>query len=417
MQKVKLGDVLDVRRGVSLPGEYYSEEGELIRLTLGNFNYPDGGFKENTTKTDVYFNGEVKDEFILNKGDIITPLTEQVAGLLGETARIPESNKYIQSGDVALIIPYEDVLDSSFAYYLISSDIIKTQLGAAAQQTKIRHTSPDKIKDCDAWLPDLQYQKKAGHLLDLIYGKIDNNNFICNKIEKISKDIYQYWFMQFDFPNNDGAPYKSSGGKMEKDKNYGYDVPEGWTVKRLKDVCETRLGGTPDTHILEYWNGDIRWLNSGEIAKSPILESEKKITERGLKESSTSFSKAGDVLLSITRYIRPSILGVDACYNQSVVAVVQNEKYHTSFLYPFLVSNIDIYMNLRTGAQQPHINKDIVDNTAIVCPPDIIMSKYYGIVEPLYSMLIARAKENMQLENMVNFLKPLLMNKQVEFND
>ncbi len=416
MQKVKLGDVLDVKRGASLPGEYYSEKGKLIRLTLGNFNYPDGGFKENTSKTDIYYTGQVKDEFILNKGDIITPLTEQVAGLLGETARIPESNKYVQSGDIALIIPHEDVLDSSFAYYLISSNIIKTQLGEAAQQTKIRHTSPDKIKDCDVWLPDLQYQKKAGRLLDLLYEKIDNNNLICSRIEKLTKDIYQYWFLQFDFPNDDGEPYKSSGGKMKKVKNYSYDVPVGWTVKCLKDVCETRLGGTPDTHIKEYWNGNIRWLNSGEVAKSPILFSEKTITEKGMKESATSFSKAGDVLLSITRYIRPSILGIDACYNQSVVAVVQNEKYRTAFLYPFLASNVDIYMSLRTGAQQPHINKDTVDNTVIVCPLDEIMSKYYEVVEPLYSMLIDRAKENLNLERMVRFLKPLLINKQVKFN-
>ena len=88
MKKVKLGDVLDVRRGTSLAGEYYSEQGNLIRLTLGNFNYPRGGFQENTAKKDIYFVGSVNPAFILKAGDIITPLTEQVSGLLGETATI-----------------------------------------------------------------------------------------------------------------------------------------------------------------------------------------------------------------------------------------------------------------------------------------------------------------------------------------
>ena len=136
MNKVKLGQILDVKRGASLSGEYYSEKGEKIRLTLGNFNYPGGGFKENTSKIDIFFNGEVKPEFILKKGDIITPLTEQVAGLLGETARIPEDDLYIQSGDIGLVIPDESKLDRSFTYYLISSPVVKKQLGAAAQQTK-----------------------------------------------------------------------------------------------------------------------------------------------------------------------------------------------------------------------------------------------------------------------------------------
>ena len=84
----------------------------------------------------------------MKEGDIITPLTEQAIGLLGSTAIIPESGKYIQSQDVAKIVCKEHLLDKDFAFYLISSNLVKQQLSAAAQQTKIRHTSPDKIKDC-----------------------------------------------------------------------------------------------------------------------------------------------------------------------------------------------------------------------------------------------------------------------------
>ena len=127
MKKVKLEEILDVKRGASLSGKFYSTKGDKVRLTLGNFDYPNGGFKKNTSKEDIYFTGPVKKEYILKKGDIITPLTEQVAGLLGETARIPENDLYIQSGDIALIIPREKVLDKKFAYYLISSPIIKKQ--------------------------------------------------------------------------------------------------------------------------------------------------------------------------------------------------------------------------------------------------------------------------------------------------
>lgn len=94
LSKHKLGELAEVTRGMSLSGQYYSENGSLIRLTLGNFNQNGDGFKENTSKSDIYFTGDVKSEYILKAGDIITPLTEQSLGLLGTTARIPESGKY-----------------------------------------------------------------------------------------------------------------------------------------------------------------------------------------------------------------------------------------------------------------------------------------------------------------------------------
>ena len=183
MKKVKLKEILEVKRGTSLSGKYYSDTGDKIRLTLGNFDYPGGGFKENTAKADIYFTGEVKPQFILKKGDIITPLTEQVSGLLGETAIIPEDNKYIQSGDIGLVIPNPKELDSRFAYYLISSSIIKKQLDVSSQQTKIRHASPEKIMDCIAWILELKIQRKIAKFLDLINEKIKNNSKINNNLD------------------------------------------------------------------------------------------------------------------------------------------------------------------------------------------------------------------------------------------
>jgi len=189
MKKIKLGDVLDVKRGASLSGDFYDTQGEYIRLTLGNFSYPNNGFKFNVSKDDIYFTGKVKDEFILKKGDIITPLTEQVRGLLGNTATIPESNKYIQSGDIGLVIPNEEIVEKRFCYYLVSSPIIKRQLDAGSQQTKIRHTSPENIKDCIAFIPELEQQQKIAMLLDTINKKIDINNAINNNLRDYSSMV------------------------------------------------------------------------------------------------------------------------------------------------------------------------------------------------------------------------------------
>ena len=182
MKKYKLGELIEVSRGASLSGDFYAVSGKYIRLTCGNFDYRNNCFKKNTSKDNLFYTGEFRAEFLLEKGDLITPLTEQAIGLLGSTAWIPESGKYIQSQDIAKIICNEELLDKKFAYYLISSKIVKQQLSAAAQQTKIRHTSPDKIKDCTVWLPSLPEQKKIGQLLFDIDRKIALNRAINHNL-------------------------------------------------------------------------------------------------------------------------------------------------------------------------------------------------------------------------------------------
>ena len=175
--KYKLRELMEVTRGMSLCGKHYATEGDLMRLTLGNFDYHNNCFKDDKSKDNLYFTGSVKKDFILNKDDIITPLTEQAIGLLGSTAKIPFSGKYIQSQDVALI-KCNEKLYPDFAFYLISSKMVRFQLSAAAQQTKIRHTSPDKIKDCTVWIPEYSVQKKIGDLLTTIDKKISINREI-----------------------------------------------------------------------------------------------------------------------------------------------------------------------------------------------------------------------------------------------
>ena len=182
MKKYKLGELIEISRGASLSGEYYATKGEYIRLTCGNFDYRNNCFKENTSKDNLYYVGEFKPEFLLEEGDIITPLTEQAIGLLGSTALIPESGKYIQSQDVAKVTCNKELLDKKYAFYLLSSDIVKQQLSAGAQQTKIRHTSPDKIKDCTVRIPNLDVQKRAGQLLSDIDAKIALNRAVNHNL-------------------------------------------------------------------------------------------------------------------------------------------------------------------------------------------------------------------------------------------
>ncbi len=189
LKKYKLGEIINVARGASLSGEFYATEGKYIRLTCGNFDYLNNCFKENKSKDNLYYVGDFKPEFLMEEGDIITPLTEQAIGLLGSTAIIPESGKYVQSQDVAKIVCKENLLDKDFAFYLISSNVVKQQLSAAAQQTKIRHTSPDKIKDCIVWIPELTEQKRMGKLLRTLDSKIELNRAINQNLPILDRSL------------------------------------------------------------------------------------------------------------------------------------------------------------------------------------------------------------------------------------
>jgi len=235
-----------------------------------------------------------------------------------------------------------------------------------------------------------------------------NFDYLC--AEAIQK-IFEYWFVQYDFPHN-GQPYKTSGGKMRWEPRLNKSIPDSWSVISLSSICKILLGGTPDTSVKEYWNGDIPWLNSGEISQFPIYNSEKTITKRGMNESATSFAKKGAILISITRYIRASILAVDACFNQSVVAVIPNEYYPTAFLFPFIQSQISRYMSLRTGAQQPHINKETIEDTLLAVPPleSEIMNEYLKATKQMYSSILIDTKSAAKNLSLETFDMPKLLN-------
>ena len=162
--KYKLGELLRITRGASLPGTGYADEGRYLRLTLANF-HEEGGFKDFKSTQGKYFIEPFDSRFLMHKGNLITPLTEQSPGLLGSVAFIPCDDLYIQSQDVGLITCNTEKLDKTFAYYLFLTHSVREQISARSQQTKIRHTSPDKIADVEVYIPDLPTQLRIAGVM------------------------------------------------------------------------------------------------------------------------------------------------------------------------------------------------------------------------------------------------------------
>lgn len=367
MNKIKLGDVLEVKRGMSLPGEYYATEGDYIRLTLGNFNYPSCGWKKNVLKDNLFFTGNVRDEYILKKGDIITPLTEQVRGLLGNTATIPEDALYIQSGDIGLIIPDETKLDKRFSYYLVSSSVVKKQLDARSQQTKIRHTSPEAIKDCVAFIPIIKEQKKISYLLDCINKKIENNNAINDNLVAVGTASIQ---------KNVGRGALINLTEAEMDR---LTLPDGFEIQTVSEFCrETKSGSTPSRTNNEYWeNGTISWVKSGEVHNNITLQTEEYITPLGLNESSTKLLPKDTVLMAMYGVTAGEIgyLAIEATTNQAICGMICNSKANAAYLYFSLIQSQTAISRLSNGGAQDNLSKNFIDNIKIVVPPSEFIEK------------------------------------------
>lgn len=396
LKKYKLGELLDVTRGASLSGEYYATEGEYIRLTCGNFDYNNNCFKENTSKDNLYYTGSIKPEFIMEKGDIITPLTEQAIGLLGSTAMIPESGKYIQSQDVAKIVCKEGLLYPNHAYYLVSSQLVKKQLSAAAQQTKIRHTSPDKIKDCTVWIPDIENQKWIGDLLASIDHKIALNRAINRNLEAFAKQLYDYWFVQFDFPDENGRPYKSSGGKMVWNDKFQREIPEGWDVESIGSILD-KYPTTKKYQTKEYLtHGDYPIVDQGEEYIVGFTNEKEHLLNR---TPAILFGDHSTIVKILDFSFARGADGTQILYSK-------NPDVSQYYLYHVVDS-----LQIPNPGYSRHFK--YLKELPIAIPNSDVVKMFTEVVKPLYQQRKENIFSNITLTKQRDELLPLLMNGQV----
>ncbi|KAA5826256.1 hypothetical protein FPF71_05425 [Algibacter amylolyticus] len=399
-------------------------EGNVEYLKMGDIDINGTANLDNLKRTEAS-ERELK-EFKLNNGDFLINVRNSLQ-LVGKTCVVDniEGRKILYNHMLVRI----DNGNSEMNYFInafLNIPSSKKLLDRIKEgTTTVIALYQRELNKLPIALPDTITFTSIVNVYKNIRVKIEVNNKINQELEAMAKTLYDYWFVQFEFPTSEaqakrignlslvGKPYKSSGGLMVFNEALNREIPEGWEVDELGDVLKTELGGTPSTKIREFWDGDIPWLNSGEIANFPIIDSEEYITEDSISKSATSLMPKGTCVLSITRHLRPSILGIDACANQSVVGILESDKLKASFIYPYLVNEIPRLMTLRTGAQQPHINKKTVDTSLIINPSLEVLKDYYKLANPIYDQIINNSFQNQKLSALRDWLLPMLMNGQV----
>ncbi|MDD5738681.1 MAG: restriction endonuclease subunit S [Candidatus Pacebacteria bacterium] len=234
-EEATLGDYISIKHGFAFKGEYFSEqENENVLLTPGNFNIG-GGFKADKLK---YYIGLFPEEYILHAGDLIVTMTDlsKDGDTLGYPAKVPhyENKNFLHNQRIGLVQFKRKDLDRDFLYYLMCTRNYQKNIVNSASGSTVRHTSPDRIKEYKSLFPSFPEQRAIASVLSAFDDKIELLREQNKTLESIAQALFKRWFVDFEFPNEQGKPYKSSGGKMI-DSELG-EIPDGWKVGGLRDI-------------------------------------------------------------------------------------------------------------------------------------------------------------------------------------
>ena len=308
----------------------------------------------------------------------------------------------------------KSICDVDFFYYYLKYHIAEVQ--ALGSGTTFKEVSKSSLQSFVVSLPSLDEQKQIANILSTLDEKIALNRQINDNLEAMAKQLYDYWFVQFDFPNEEGKPYKSSGGIMLNCKELGRVVPEGWGHMQIKDFCKTYSGGTPKSTERSYYeNGDIPWINSGELNEPYITSTNNFITQLGLDNSSAKYYPSNSVLVAMYGATagKVSILTFEACSNQAICGVIPNESKYIYYVRFYLDSMYQHFVSISTGSARDNISQDTIKNTIVPIPNTNVLEKFATIVDPIVNRIVANLKENDNLIKQRDELLPLLMNGQV----
>lgn len=297
----------------------------------------------------------------------------------------------------------DEVADYEFVYYSLKNDY--TTLASLANGGAQQNLNAQIIKDYVLQMPSLADQRRIASILSSLDRKIELNNKINADLEEMAQAIFKNWFVDFE-PFKDGKFVDSELGM----------IPEGWKVGTLGEFCKCLLGGTPSRSKEEYWNGDVNWINSGEINKFRILEASEKITELGLAKSATKLLPKKTTVLAITGATlgQVSLLEIDTCANQSVIGVLENTEVPYEYIYPFIKDRIEMLIQHQTGGAQQHINKDNVESLIFLLPAKNVLEGYISLVRPMYKRIESQCFENLYLSTLRDTLLPRLMSGELE---
>jgi len=303
--------------------------------------------------------------------------------------------------------------EPKYIFYLLKTLGLQSQKSGSGVPTMNRnHLHPLKVL---AYL-NIDTQKRIANVLSALDAKIELNNRINAELESLAKTIYDYWFVQFDFPfdfaqgkpSADGKPYKSSGGEMVYVEGSDRAIPTGWEVKKLSDIADITMGQSPDgSSYNEEKKGEIFFQGSTDFGwRFP--------TVRQYTTAPSRLAKKGDILLSVRAPVGTlNIADNDCCIGRGLASIRSKYGFDSYLFYVMQYFKTIFDHRNNSGTTFGSINKDDLHTLKLVYPSEDCLKKYDEIVSKYNSLILNNHKQNQQLTQLRDWLLPMLMNGQV----
>ncbi len=360
---------------------------------------------------------ELQNNFVeLNENSLLLSIN----GTLGSMAFY--RNERVMLGKSSAYLNFKSPINKFYFYYF-QLPFVQEYFFNVATGSTIKNLSLKSIQDFEVPVPELNEWKSIATVLSALDSKIELNNRINAELEAMAKTIYDYWFVQFDFPDKNGKPYKTSGGKMVWNEELRREIPEGWGSGELNKIGDILGGSTPSKAIEENFcvgNG-MPWITPKDLSinkdKKYITRGELDVTEIGLKSASLKIMPAGTVLLSSRApigYLAISRLNVTT--NQGFKSFVPNSKFSTEFIF-YTIKNLipEIEAN-SSGSTFQEVSTSTLRKIKTVFPSNNILPIFDKKIKPIFKQQDVLEEENQKLAELRDWLLPMLMNGQVKVN-
>ena len=236
----------------------------------------------------------------------------------------------------------------------------------------------------------------------------------------MAKQLYDYWFVQFDFPDEKGKPYRGSGGKMVWNEKLKREVPALWETKQIDNIAEVFNGATPSTAGEQNYGGSVVWITPKDLSDQKhkfVYHGERNISQMGYESCSTHLLPINTILMSSRAPIGLlAIAKTELCTNQGFKSFVPKEESMATYLYYYLQIHIKQIEQLGTGTTFKEVSREDVLKFPILKPSDEVLHLWEEKVTAINDRQLELQKENEDLIKQCYELLPLLMNGQVSVN-
>ena len=350
-----------------------------------------------------------QETYSIKEGDIlITRTSETIDELAMSCVAVKDYPRATYSGFTKRLRPKTaGIAYHKYLAFYLRSQLFRKAVTNNAFMTLRASFNEDIFSFLNLYLPEYKEQVKIGDMLYSMEQKIQLNKRICAELEAMAKTLYNYWFTQFDFPDENGKPYRSSGGEMVWNDQLKRKIPKGWSAGQLSDIANITMGQSPsgDTYN-ENESGTIFYQGCTDFGtRFPV--------PRVYTSAPTRFAKAGDILMSVRAPVGTlNIAMEDCCIGRGLAAL--NSKFGSQLHLLYTLSGFKQLFDVMdgNGTTFGSITKDTLFEMKVVIPRRDQIKSFEEMVQPIEQKIRVAEQENRELTKLRDWLLPVLMNGQ-----